>query len=186
MMLPPIFILDAAAAMNYGGFGQIVGHEMMHAYDVRGIKLTHEGRSAKYNATDTLQEYERKVLCLRASYQKAEDSRARTLDQTIDAEGFADYTGILLAHEAFRRLADDQRTRTVPDVGLTADQAFFVAHCIKWCNADKVNKTRPFRGAYWHSRSRCIVPLQNMPEFAQAFSCRHGDYMNPDNRCDFW
>ncbi|KAK8784406.1 hypothetical protein V5799_009229 [Amblyomma americanum] len=71
MMLPPIFILDAAAAMNYGGFGQIVGHEMMHAYDVRGIKLTHEGRSAKYNATDTLQEYERKVLCLRASYQKA-------------------------------------------------------------------------------------------------------------------
>ncbi|KAK8762448.1 hypothetical protein V5799_026284 [Amblyomma americanum] len=118
--------------------------------------------------------------------QAESNSRARTLDQTIDAEGFADYTGILLAHEAFRRLADDRRTRTVPDVGLTADQVFFVAHCIKYCNADKVNRTRELGGAYWHDRSRCIVPLQNMPEFAQAFSCRRGDYMNPDNRCDFW
>ncbi|XP_077523386.1 neprilysin-1-like [Amblyomma americanum] len=187
ILQPPVYTRDAPNAFNYGSLGQIVGHEIMHGFDVRGIAVDYQERPVYYMATETMQTYTKKVLCLRASYQKAEsDARARTLDDDIDSEGFADFAGIFLAYDAYRHLPEKRRTRTVPYVGLTAEQTFFVAHCIKWCHSDKENKMRTNNNRYWHSRSRCIVPLQNMPEFAEAFACRYGDMMNPKNRCDFW
>ncbi|XP_077524252.1 neprilysin-2-like [Amblyomma americanum] len=186
ILQPPVFIREAPHAMNYGGYGQIFGHELMHAFDVEGITLDYQGHRVRYNNTVTMRDYEKKVLCLRASYQKAEtEERARKLIGEIDSEGFADFTGLLLAHDAFSRLPYRHRTVTVPNVGLTSSQVFFVAHCIKWCHSDKGNKRRVPGGLYWHGRSRCIVPLQNMPQFAQAFYCKPGDAMNPE-KCTFF
>lgn len=179
IMQPPVFILNGPAALNYGGFGQVAGHEMTHAYDAEGIR-------SGVPKGSSLEEYKKKVLCLRASYLKAEsDPRARNLDNMIDSEGVADIGGILLAYDAFRHLPEEQRTATVPGLGLSAEQIFFVAHCMKWCTRHKGRKRNP-KSNYWHSRSRCIVPSLNMPEFSRAFSCKPGDVMNPADRCDFW
>ncbi|XP_077523501.1 neprilysin-1-like [Amblyomma americanum] len=186
ILQPPVFINDAPAAMNYGALGQILGHETMHAFDIKGITVDAGLRPVNFKNTTTMREYNAKVLCLRASYEKEESKfRARTTDHKTDSEGFVDYAGLLLAHDAYRKLPDEERAAVLPGVGLNAEQTFFVAHCIKWCTPDKRNKRIP--GAwYWHRRSRCVVPLQNMPEFAQAFYCRPGDAMNPVNRCSFW
>ncbi|XP_077522681.1 neprilysin-3-like [Amblyomma americanum] len=187
ILLPPVYIPNGPPSLNYAGFGQIAGHEIMHAFDVNGIVTDSTGREHNFQGTSTMKEYERKVLCLRRSYQETEaDARARALDYKIDSEGFADFSGMLLTYDAFQRLPLEQRGLNVADVGLTPDQTFFVAHCIKWCNADKDNQRRHSGSLYWHSRSRCLVPLINMPEFAQAFGCKPGDMMNPSKRCDFW
>ncbi|XP_077522682.1 neprilysin-3-like [Amblyomma americanum] len=187
LLLPPVYIHNGPPSFNYAGFGQIAGHEMMHAFDVEGITYDLTGHELRFQATSTMMEYERKVLCLRRSYQETEsEARARAMDDKIDSEGFADFSGMLLTYDAFQRLPLEQRGLNVADVGLTADQTFFVAHCLKWCNADKANRRRYSGSLYWHGRSRCLVPLINMPEFAQAFACRPGDMMNPARRCDFW
>ncbi|XP_075723391.1 endothelin-converting enzyme 1-like isoform X4 [Rhipicephalus microplus] len=179
---PPMYFPDGTAALNYGGLGQVIGHEIMHAYDIDGITYDDTAHSVKFGNTSTMREYERKVLCLRSSYEAAE-RRARQLTDATDSEGFADYSGIQLAYAAYRSLPAAERDATLPDVNLSAEQTFFVAHCLKWC--DLIKKRKP-GGRYWPGRSRCIVPLQNMPEFAHAFGCKAGDLMNPSKRCDFW
>ncbi|KAK8762431.1 hypothetical protein V5799_026302 [Amblyomma americanum] len=117
--------------------------------------------------------------------QAESESRARTLDEFIDSEGFVDYAGLQVAYEAFKKLPENERTATVPELGLTADQIFFVSYCLKWCSTAPGTKRSP-RSWYWHSRSRCLVPLRNMPEFAEAYNCQRGDRMNPESRCSFW
>ncbi|XP_077523832.1 neprilysin-like [Amblyomma americanum] len=187
ILQPTFFYNDAPAAVNYGAFGQIIGHELMHAYDVDSIIYDSHYRRLYLENTPAMQLYTAKVLCMRASYLKVESaSRARTINEVTDSEGFADFTGVRLAYDAYRRLPSVERETVLPDVGLSAEQAFFVAHCLKWCTADKGNHKRRLKGRYWHGRSRCIVPLMHMPEFAEAFSCAAGDFMNPQDRCRFW
>ncbi|KAH7990019.1 hypothetical protein HPB51_026495 [Rhipicephalus microplus] len=181
---PPLFFEHGTAALSYGGLGQVVGHEMMHGYDVNGILL--DALGSRILNTDSLsaQEYQQRVLCLRQAYKQAESERAMVLvDDKADSEGFADFTGLQLAYSAYRRLQPRERLAVVPDVGLTAEQTFFVAHCLKWC--DLIAKRRP-TSRYWPGHSRCIVPLRNMPEFAAAFSCSKGAPMNPKSKCSFW
>ncbi|XP_077524266.1 neprilysin-1-like [Amblyomma americanum] len=186
MLQPPVFIPGAPAAVNYGGIGQIAGHELMHAFDVGGIALDTWMRPVSSENTTTKQLYTSKVLCLRSSYKQAEsETRARTLNTKTDSEGFVDFAGIQLAYAAYRSLPEAERRATLPDVGLTAEQTFFVSHCLKWCTTVPGTRRAP-QGLYWHSRSRCIVPLRNMPQFAEAFSCKRGDRMNPVRKCSFW
>ncbi|KAK8770321.1 hypothetical protein V5799_013206 [Amblyomma americanum] len=186
ILQPPFFINGASSAFNYGALGQAIGHEIMHAFDANGITYSYRFTRHDLWNTPTMRQYKEKVLCLRASYQRAEAaSRARTLSDNTDSEGFADFSGILLAYAAYQRLPDHLRTQMVPNVGLSADQTFFVSHCLKWCDSNAEPRRTP-GSKYWAVRSRCIVPLQNMPEFANAFSCKPGDFMNPRDRCYFW
>ncbi|KAH7945598.1 hypothetical protein HPB49_013243 [Dermacentor silvarum] len=181
---PPFFYTLGTAALNYGGLGQIVGHEIMHGYDVDGIYVDPINGTIVDAPTSSMFQYIQRVYCLRQTYLKAEAERAAiTVDDVIDSEGFADFTGLQLAYAAYERLTPRERLALVPDVGLSAEQTFFVAHCLKWC--DMVPK-RTHGSSYWAGRSRCIVPLRNMPEFAAAFSCSAGAPMNPPLRCSFW
>ncbi|XP_077523539.1 uncharacterized protein LOC144134505 [Amblyomma americanum] len=187
VLQPPVYILDAPAALNYGGLGQVVGHEMMHAYDVRNMARDELMKPINFSETQTMKLYEEKVLCLRNSYIKQEGaSRARTLDHKLDSEGLVDYVGLLLAHAAFQKLPAKDRDEALPGVGLSAQQLFYVAHCRKWCAPPQSRYFRLRADLYWPRRSRCVVPLQNMPEFAETFDCKPGDVMNAEERCPFW
>ncbi|XP_077523502.1 neprilysin-1-like [Amblyomma americanum] len=187
ILQPPVFFYGAPAAINYGGLGQVAGHEMMHAYDVQGIALDRKNRPIDFKQTFTMRQYEKKLLCLRDSYMRAEpSSRARSLSDRTDSEGFADYAGLLLAHAAFQKLPAEEREAVLPGIGLTAEHLFYVAHCAKWCVSPSWRRHRHPLGRYWPARSRCIVPLQNMPEFTAAYQCKPGDLMKPETRCRFW
>ncbi|XP_077524160.1 membrane metallo-endopeptidase-like 1 [Amblyomma americanum] len=186
MLQPPVFIPGAPAAFNYGGIGQIAAHELTHAFDVSNVEVSTWLEWFKLKNTTTHQLYASKVLCLRSSYIQAEsETRDRTLDTRTDSEGLVDCMGVQLAYAAFRSLPDAERRETLPGVDLTAEQIFFVSYCLKWCSSVPGTKRAP-GGLYWHSRSRCIVPLRNMAQFAEAFSCKRGDPMNPVKKCSFW
>ncbi|XP_077523558.1 neprilysin-3-like [Amblyomma americanum] len=123
MLQPPVFINNAPAAMNYGGLGQVAGHEMMHPFDVKNIRHDSQLNGVHINDSRAMQTYTSKLLCLRASYEQVESgSRARTTDDKTDSEGFVDFAGIQLAYAAYRRLPYDERSATVPGLGLSAEQ----------------------------------------------------------------
>ncbi|XP_077524161.1 membrane metallo-endopeptidase-like 1 [Amblyomma americanum] len=186
MLQPPVFIPGAPAAFNYGGIGQIAAHELTHAFDVSNVEVSTWLEWFKLQNTTTHQLYASKVLCLRSSYIQAEsETRDRTLDTRTDKEGLVDCMGVQLAYAAYRSLPDAERRETLPGVDLTAEQIFFVSHCLKWCSSVPGTRRAP-GGLYWHSRSRCIVPLRNMAQFSEAFSCKRGDPMNPVKKCSFW
>ncbi|KAK8765922.1 hypothetical protein V5799_007299 [Amblyomma americanum] len=187
LLQPPIFIHGAPAAFNYAGIGMIAGHELSHAFDPEDIEYDVNGYIKKFPDTPMMKEFTAKVLCLRNSYYQAESEErgARSMNPTIDNEGVVDYTGVLLSYEAYKRLPEHEREARIPDMDFTPDQIFFITYCLKWCTESKSNKRGPGT-LHWAARSRCLVPLRNMPEFSQAFGCKKGDRMNPDTKCPFY
>ncbi|KAH9367918.1 hypothetical protein HPB48_008362 [Haemaphysalis longicornis] len=157
----------------------------MHGYDVAGITLTFEANSRPPTNESSVMKYNEKVLCLRASYDQAEAERQPAADPKNDSEGFADWTGLQLAYSAFRSLPAAERDAVIPGLPLDAEKLFFIAHCYKWCGQERKRDPHP-KERYWSTRSRCIVPLRHMPEFAAAFSCPQGSRMNPAAKCTFF
>ncbi|KAK8762433.1 hypothetical protein V5799_026300 [Amblyomma americanum] len=85
ILQPPVYIEGAPAAINYGGLGQVAGHEMMHAYDVKGIALDQKGRPLdNLKPTASMRAYEEKVLCLRASYERIGRETEKAIREMLD------------------------------------------------------------------------------------------------------
>ncbi|XP_037565191.1 neprilysin-1 [Dermacentor silvarum] len=114
--------------------------------------------------------------------------RQDVLNDTVDSENLGDLGGTTMAYSAFTSLPPSKRDITLPGVAMTANQLFFVGHCTPWCEKRTTNSPPWLAGydRYPPGRSRCIVPLMNMPEFSDAFHCKQGSYMNPPNKCMFW
>ncbi|XP_054930823.1 endothelin-converting enzyme 1-like isoform X2 [Dermacentor andersoni] len=114
--------------------------------------------------------------------------RQEAPNDTIDSEILADLGGTPMAYSAFTSLPPSRRDTTLPGVAMTANQLFFVGHCTAWCEKQTTEPPPWLSGnaIYPPGRSRCIVPLMNMPEFSAAFHCKKGSYMNPAKKCSFW
>ncbi|XP_049520552.1 membrane metallo-endopeptidase-like 1 [Dermacentor silvarum] len=104
-----------------------------------------------------------------------------SLNDTADSENLADLGGTLMAFSAFDSLAPSKRDVVLPALNLTARQLFFVFQCSKWCYYHGGRTGRHASGRY-----RCVVPAMNMDEFSEAFRCKPGDHMYPENKCALW
>ncbi|XP_070389841.1 uncharacterized protein [Dermacentor albipictus] len=179
----PLIYTGAPPAINYGGIGAVIGHEIMHGYDVEGITFDASGTQRHWATPEFLANYTEKALCLRESHKAAKKMKARqaVLDDTLDSENLNDFVGAAIAHAAYASLPALQRNLKLPGLNLTAEHLFFVGHCAKWCENWYMRSAR-----YAPGRSRCIVPLSNMVEFSDAFGCAPGTPMNPPKKCVFW
>ncbi|KAH6933921.1 hypothetical protein HPB50_018843 [Hyalomma asiaticum] len=108
-------------------------------------------------------------------------AREETLDHASDSENLADIVGAQTAYGAFAALPRSQRARTLVGINASAERLFFISYCAKFCASYNDLST-----SYAPYRSRCTVPLMNMPEFSDAFSCAAGQPMNPADKCNFW
>ncbi|KAL1468171.1 hypothetical protein MTO96_041657, partial [Rhipicephalus appendiculatus] len=155
----------------------LVGHEFMHAFDVFNVDYEF------WEAEEVRKEYTKRALCLRRSHRSvlSLSGQDEALDDTIDSENLGDLVGTMIAYAAFAALPEKIRIVRLSGLNMSSEQLFFINHCIKWCseNSGLTERYAPFR-------SRCIVPLMNMPEFSRAFGCAPGTLMNPQNKCAFW
>ncbi|KAL3200163.1 hypothetical protein MRX96_043608 [Rhipicephalus microplus] len=101
----------------------------------------------------------------------------QAVDDTVDSENLADFVGVRTAYKAFSSLPHRKRTQTLVGGNSSAERLFFIAHCVKSCAEHTI--LAPMYASY---RSRCMVPLMNMPEFSKAFGCVTGDIMNPGRK----
>ncbi|XP_070389916.1 neprilysin-2-like isoform X3 [Dermacentor albipictus] len=188
MLLPSILFTKGPAAFNYGSLGTILGHEMMHGYDVENSKYDENAKERQWFSREAAEHYANKTFCLRQFHKNVLRRRQEVLNDTVDSENIADLGGTTMAYSAFRSLPASKRETTLPGVTMTANQLFFVGHCTPWCEEQTTKPPRWLSGRskYAPGRSRCIVPLMNMPEFSDAFHCKRGSYMNPSNKCKFW
>ncbi|XP_077508713.1 neprilysin-2-like [Amblyomma americanum] len=180
---PVFFFAEGPPAFNYGGLGQVIGHEIMHGYDVEGSRYDENNEVRPWGTNKSMEIFVKNTLCLRESHKVALGPTARhaVLNDTVDSENLADLVGAMNAYAAFTALSEDRRCARLPDLNLTAERLFFVGLCAKWCAHEEEKRKR-----YAPGRSRCIVPLMNMPEFSAAFSCEPNTPMNPANKCAFW
>ncbi|KAH7934600.1 hypothetical protein HPB51_029034 [Rhipicephalus microplus] len=103
------------------------------------------------------------------------------LDDELDSENLADFVGARLAYAAYASLPEDVKRMKLAGFDMSPEKLFFINQCSRVCAWSSIPKKH-----YAPFRSRCIVPLRNMPEFSRAFRCKAGTLMNPRNKCTFW
>ena len=185
----PFFDMEADDAVNYGGIGAVIGHEITHGFDDQGRQYDAEG-----NLNDWWTPEDAKKFTDKANVVVDQFNNYTVLDsvhvngQLTLGENLADLGGLAIAYEAFKKTKQGRGNEKID--GFTPEQRFFLSWAQVWKantrDEEMANRiiTDPHSPAQW----RCNGPLSNMPEFYQAFNVQPGDKMyRPDSlRAKVW
>ncbi len=185
----PFFDPNADDAVNYGGIGSVIGHEMSHGFDDEGSQYDKDGALRNWWTADDSKNFKAKTEKL------AEQFDAYTILDTIKVNGkltlgenIGDLGGLNVAYEAFKMTKDGQSNEKIN--GFTPDQRFFLA----WAQVWRIN-ILPETAAQFiivdpHSpgQFRTIGPLVNMDAWYDAFNVKEEDklYIAPEDRIRIW
>jgi len=175
---PPVFDAELDDAVNYGGFGGVIGHEITHHFDSEGRKYDVDGNLAPWWSPADVASYEQRAACFVDEY-----ARFGLDGQLSLRENLADNGGLRLAWDALEPSYDGPTLD-----GLTPAQRFFVAWGQIRCEntTAKALKSQIHNDGHAPGRFRVNGVVANMPEFARAFGCRAGAPMAPVKRCRLW
>lgn len=190
ILQPPYFDPEMDAAVNWGGIGAIIGHEMTHAFDDQGRKYDASGNLNEWWTDADAERFDaraQKLVEQYAAYEPVPDHHVN--GELTLGENIADLGGVCIGLEAFHRYMAKHPQPALID-GLTPDQRFFIA----WAQAFRT-KTRDAAAIRMltvdpHSpgQVRAFAPLVNVPEFYEAFGIKEGDPMwkDPEERVHIW
>jgi putative endopeptidase len=185
ILQPPFFDPEADDAVNYGGIGAVIGHEMTHGFDDQGRQFDAAGNLRDWWTSDDAQRFKERAGRVAKQFDSytVVDSATHVNGRLTLGEDIADLGGLKVAYAAFQRSLVG-KPRPAPIDGLTPEQRFFLAWAQIWRSKATEQYLRnqvtvdPHAPARW----RVMGPLSNLPEFAAAFQCRSGDPMvRPDS-----
>jgi putative endopeptidase len=190
ILQPPFFDPQADPALNYGGMGAVIGHEMTHGFDDQGSKYDAQGNLRNWWTPEDLKNFQARAACVEKQfdgYVVADDLHEN--GKLVLGESIADLGGLTIAHMAFEtELAAKPAPKMVH--GFTQEQLFFLGFARIWGTSARPEYERMTVTVDPHPLPRFRVngPLSNMPEFQAAFSCQAGDAMvrPADARCKIW
>ncbi|OCT80871.1 hypothetical protein XELAEV_18027682mg [Xenopus laevis] len=192
ILQPPFFSLSQPSAINYGGIGFIIGHEITHGFDNRGCNFDEHGHLVNWWTNGSMMNFSNLSQCFVNQYGNYSWDEAggqylngiSTLDENISDNG-----GIRGAYRAFKNYVKSHREEDLlPGIGLDRDQLFFLSFGQIWCGMHRPEYAATLikTGSHTPGIFRVIGTLQNSPEFSKAFSCRNNAYMNPAVKCKLW
>lgn len=185
----PFFDVEADDAINYGGIGMVIGHEMTHGFDDQGSQYDKDGNLKTWWTQQDSLKFRAKVNKVIKLY------NTFTILDTVHVNGslttgenIADLGGIAIAYDAFKMTKQGQDTIRID--GLTPDQRFFVSFGQIWREKIKPETQRFLINVDPHSPAlyRVNGPLENFPPFYSAFKVKPGNKMyRPDSaRIKIW
>lgn len=187
ILQPPFYDVKAAIPVNLGAMGMVVGHELTHGFDDEGSQFDKDGNMRDWWPPEVKQRFTKQTACVAEQYSKFEAVPGVKLSGKLTlGENIADMGGVKLAFHAYRAL-----TRGTPEHvadGMSEDQQFFLSVGQIWCTKQREEWARMMAQIDPHSPPRWRVngSLQNLPEFAEAFSCKPKTVMSPEKRCSVW
>jgi predicted metalloendopeptidase len=193
---PPMYGRNTPRYLNYGAIGMVMGHEITHGFDDQGRQYDGAGNLDIWWTQPTIDQFTVKAQCFVDQYNKFcyEDLGENVCVNGANTQGenIADAGGI---HESFLAydlsVADEGAEGKLPGLmDYSPEQLFFISYSQAWCMKFTDAGLTDYLQSNVHSpgRDRVIGPLQNSPDFAEAFECAPGTPMNPDPeaRCDMW
>ncbi len=180
ILQPPFFDPKADPALNYGGIGAVIGHEMMHGYDDSGSQF-----DAKGNFDSWWTEGDRKLFTERTDQLVAQFDGYEAVPgvhvkgKLTLGENIGDLGGLTVAYDALQMaLKQDPAAKRKID-GYTQDQRFFMNWATVWRRnfTDGELRVRLNTDPHAPANFRAIAAPSNMPAYAQAFQCKAGDRM---------
>ncbi|WP_434950642.1 M13 family metallopeptidase [Shewanella sp. HL-SH4] len=189
ILQPPFFNLEADDAVNYGGIGAVIGHEMGHGFDDQGAKFDGEGNMRDWWTEADLKAFEAKGNALITQYSgyKVFDDLNVNGELTL-GENIGDLSGVTIAYKAYKMSLNGQEAPVID--GLTGDQRFFMGFSQIWRVKMKEEAMRNRVATDPHSPGhfRALGALSNMPEFYTTYDVKEGDkmYLAPESRVKIW
>ena len=178
ILQPPFFDALADPALNYGGIGAVIGHEMLHGYDDQGSQFDAKGNFDNWWTADDRKKFEERTAKLVNQFDNyvAIDGLHVKGELTL-GENIADLGGLTVAYDAFHKATENMRLR--PINGMTPDQRFFANWAVVWRRNFKPEelKVRLNTDPHAPANFRAIGAPSNMPNFAHAYECVDGDKM---------
>eukprot|EP00474_Spongospora_subterranea_P009209 CRZ09667.1 hypothetical protein [Spongospora subterranea] len=174
-------------AMNYGGIGTVIGHELVHGFDDEGRKYDGKGILHQWWPDEVSQRFNERAEWLGQQYASFPYSERSINPKLTMGENIADNGGVAAAFKAFIKASAEEPDQELWP-GFDNKKLFFVAMAQNWCvrvtpeRAALSLKTDPHSPA----SARVSVPLINSPEFAETFQCPVGATLNPENKCIIW
>ncbi|MEM7582785.1 MAG: M13 family metallopeptidase [Acidobacteriota bacterium] len=190
ILQPPFFHRDFPAAMNYGGIGAVIGHELSHGFDDQGRKFDPQGQLRQWWEEAASEQFQEQAQCVEDLYSGYEVEEGVSVNGKLTlGENIADIGGVKQAFEAYKIWQKRQKDVPEPSVeGLTHEQLFFVAYGQVWCSlaTDEQQRLQVTTDTHSPGRFRVLGPVSNNRSFAEAFSCAAGTPMNPKEICEVW
>lgn len=188
ILQPPFFDKTMDDAVNFGGIGLVIGHELTHGFDDQGRKYDPDGNLRDWWTDADGKEFEKRADCIASEYGNfvAVDDLKLNGKLTL-GENTADNGGARIALTALQStLTPEQRAKKID--GYTPEQRFFLGFGRVWCQKLRPEYSRMLVSIDPHSPGRYRVNgvVQNMPEFQQAWGCKTGQPMVAENACHVW
>ncbi len=191
ILQPPFFDKKMDDAVNFGGIGLVIGHELTHGFDDQGRKFDPQGNLHDWWTPEDGKEFEKRASCVADEYSgfTAVDDLKLNGRLTL-GENTADNGGARIALAALEHMiAEDKTGKEAQKIdGYTPEQRFFLGFARVWCEKRRPESARVQVTTNPHSPGRWRVNgvVQNMPEFQQAWGCKAGQPMVSANACRVW
>ena len=189
ILQPPFFNADADDAVNYGGIGTVIGHELTHGFDDQGRNFDAKGNLKSWWTSEDSAKFVAKaqIIINQFNNYKVLDTIHVNGKLTL-GENIADLGGVTIAYAAFKLTKQGQSKEKID--GLTPDQRFFLGYATIWAGSlrPEAQAQRIITDPHSPGLYRVNGTVSNMPEFYNAFGVSNSDamYRSDSVRAKIW
>jgi len=196
ILQPPFFDASIDPAVNFGGIGVVIGHEMTHGFDDQGSKYDGKGNLREWQTADDRKAFTERTGCVADEYSgfEAAPAHGEVAAQNLNGkltlgENTADNGGLRIAYMALLdTLASEGKDINQKIDDYTEGQRYFLGFAQVWCQDQTEQAARQLALTDPHSPGKWRVngSVQNFDEFGKAFGCKKGQPMYPVKSCRVW
>ena len=185
----PFFNVNVDDAINYGGMGYVIGHEMTHGFDDQGRQFDEKGNIRDWwlkEDSDNFKERAQKIIDQFSAFEPLDSLFVN--GELTQGENIADLGGLIVSFNAFKNTEQYKKGELID--GFTPAQRFFLNSAQVWKTniRDEALEVQIKTDPHSPARYRVLGPLKNIPEFYEAFNVKEGDgmYRSPSERVKIW
>jgi putative endopeptidase len=189
ILQPPFYDANRDDAMNYGGIGVVIGHEMTHGFDDQGAKFDAQGNLKNWWTPEDLANFKARGDCIAKQFDEFEvEPGLHENGKLVEGESIADLGGLTISYAAMEKSFGGKPPEKID--GFTPEQRYFISFAQIWAGSVRPEFGRLMVATNPHPLGpyRTKGPVSNMPAFAKAFGCKAGSPMVRAEalRCRIW
>lgn len=189
ILQPPFYNYQADEAVNYGGIGAVIGHEISHGFDDQGARYNAEGNLIDWWTTKDLEQFTSLGTALADQYSALEPLPGVHVDGKFTlGENIGDLGGVNAAYDGLKLYLTNKKIELID--GFTPEQRFFISWSTVWRSKirDEALKNQVKTDPHSPGMYRAYIPIQNLDVFYDAFGIKQGDkmFVAPEKRVKIW
>ena len=189
ILQPPFYNYQADEAINYGGIGAVIGHEISHGFDDSGARYNAEGNLVDWWTADDLTKFNALTTSLADQYSALQPLPGTFVDGKFTlGENIGDLGGVNAAFDGLKLYLNNKKMPLID--GFTPEQRFFISWSTIWRSKlrDEAMKNQVKTDPHSPGMYRAYVPLQNVDTFYDAFQIKANDnmFIVPEKRVRIW